>query len=213
MKSEEKLKLKMTLIISHPILFALRSNLLITFPPPIMGIDIYSRWKQQSSLEEKSQITAFDTTAGKTGYLREAYHGGPYVTKYLVAESFAEDMQGDDLEHGPQIPAAVLRERLPTAVLLAMYRNHVVYKEKPDPGTGDINKLSAMLSNIFTKEVRDRTHEEVIEKFGQEQIDTAKEMILREALPDYAQSFVDFVELCEAKEKETGEPCRIYASY
>lgn len=34
-------------------------------------------------------------------------------------------------EHEVAIPAAVLREQLPAAVVLAIYRDHVVYGEEP----------------------------------------------------------------------------------
>ena len=51
------------------------------------------------------------------GYLRENYHGGPYVTRYLVREAFEAE------KHEVAIPTAVLRERLPAAVMLAIYRD------------------------------------------------------------------------------------------
>lgn len=34
-----------------------------------------------------------------------------------------------------------------------------------------------------------------------------------ESIKETQQSFIDFVELAEKKEAETGEPCRVYASY
>ena len=98
---------------------------------------------------------------GHIGYLREAYHGGPYATHYLVAEAFASD------EGQAQIPAAVLRQRLPETLRLAKERQQQVYG-CPAPMADD---------------------EPVI------------------------QSFTDFVELCERKERETGEPVTIIASY
>lgn len=49
-----------------------------------MGIDIYMRWGGQSEKEIKKQYTGFSTTSGHLGYLCEAYHGAPYVTKKSV---------------------------------------------------------------------------------------------------------------------------------
>lgn len=125
-----------------------------------MGIDIYTRWPGQSEDEQAAQITGFDVTKGSVGYLREAYHGEPYVTQYLVREAF------DAPNCRAQIPAAVLRDRLPKAVELAVERARVVYGE----------------ANVGAADV-------------------------------VVQSFVQFVELCERKERETGEPVTIVASY
>ena len=106
-------------------------------------------------------MTGFSVVDGHAGYLREAYHGEPYATRYLVAEAF-ESSSGK-----AEIPASVLRERLPETLRLAKERQREVYGRK-----------------------------------GQ--------------IPDddpEIQSFVDFVELCERKERETGEPVTIIASY
>jgi hypothetical protein len=82
------------------------------------------------------QVTGFSAERGHVGYLREAYHGGPYVTKYLVAEAFAA--QGREAA----IPAATLRERLPTAVLMHIYREHKLYGGGKGPARIDgIEKL------------------------------------------------------------------------
>ena len=72
-----------------------------------MGIDIYMRWDGMTEEDRDKQITGFDATVGDVGYLREAYHGGPYATHYLVEEAF-EDGAGD-----VHIPAKELRVRLP----------------------------------------------------------------------------------------------------
>ena len=125
-----------------------------------MGIDIYAKWRGMTKAEKKKQITGFDTTAGKFGYLREAYHGEPYATFYFVEEAFE-----DENDFGALIPAIVLRSRLPQTIKLAIERARKVYGrviDKNDP---------------------------------------------------VVQSFVEFVELCERKERETGEPCNITASY
>ena len=123
-----------------------------------MGIDIYARWNGITEQEKKKQFTGFSVEAGKVGYLREAYHGEPYVTKCLLKEAF--ESQSDEAK----IPAKVLRERLPAVILLVIERNRRVYKES-------INEDNPVV-----------------------------------------RSFVDFVELCERKERETGEPVTIVAS-
>ncbi|MBM4398465.1 MAG: hypothetical protein FJ087_22590 [Deltaproteobacteria bacterium] len=125
-----------------------------------MGIDIYARWPGQTAQERDAQITGFDVTAGAVGYLREAYHGEPYATQYLVREAFAAPT-GE-----ARIPAAELRERLPGAIALALERERTVY------------------DNAGVT----RDHPAI-------------------------QSFVQFVELCERKERETGTPVTIVASY
>jgi hypothetical protein len=125
-----------------------------------MGIDIYARWKGQTEADSQAQITGFDVTVGRLGYLREAYHGEPYATHYLVREAF------ESADGTAQIPAATLRERLPETLELAMLREKEVYQE---PSV-----------NLEDPAVR---------------------------------SFSDFVELCERKEAETGEPVTIIASY
>ena len=89
-----------------------------------MGIDIYMKWDGMTQADQEAQITGFDVTAGKVGYLREAYHGGPYVTRFLVAEAFDETKGCQAI-----IPAKVLRERLPEAIRLAIQRASVVYHE------------------------------------------------------------------------------------
>lgn len=125
-----------------------------------MGIDIYARWKRQTEKEKKAQLTGFSVVHGYVGYLREAYHGEPYATKYLVREAF-ESGNGE-----AQIPATVLRERLPHTLDLVRERELRVYHETDE-----------------------------------------------EQINNVVKSFTDFVELCEEKERETGKPVTIIASY
>jgi hypothetical protein len=125
-----------------------------------MGIDIYASWRGQTDEEKVAQVTGFDVTKGGVGYLREAYHGEPYVTRYLLAEAF------ESVDGSARIPAAVLRKRLPRALELAMRREMLVY---------DATTVS---------------HDD-----------------------PPVRSFIAFVELCERKERETGEPVEIIASY
>lgn len=125
-----------------------------------MGIDIYARWKDQTPKQKKKQITGFSVTHGNVGYLREAYRGEHYATRYLCREAF------DKNSGEAKISAKLLRERLPRTLEVVEKRERTIYKQT-----------------------------------DQKEIDKVK------------QSFIDFVELCELKEKETGEPCTITASY
>src|SRR5262245_61512376 len=132
-----------------------------------MGIDIYARWNGQNTAEQDAQITGFSIEAGAVGYLREAYHGGPYVTKYLVSEAF------DAPEGEAAIGAQTLRERLPAAVLMHMYREHRLYGQGKDPAVIDIDKLPAALTNVYAKEVPDMTHTQFVGALKPESIETA----------------------------------------
>lgn len=124
-----------------------------------MGIDIYARWNEITEEEEKKQYTGFSVTSGDVGYLREAYHGGPYATRYLVKEAF-ESEKGEC-----RIPAKILKKRLSETLKTVKEREIKLYKSNES----DVVKVK--------------------------------------------KSFIDFVKLCEKKEKETGKPCIIIANY
>lgn len=181
-----------------------------------MGIDIYARWKGQTEDEKQAQYTGFSVNHGHVGYLREAYHGNPYATRYLVDEAMRAD-SGD-----APIPAAVLRERLPATVMLAIYRHHVLYSDGESLGghikiEGDFtpDKVIGAMVGLFAhlKESGSGSKEKaLVDNMTEEQIRATKALIESRNLPDYALAFVDFVELCEKKEAETGEPCTIVAS-
>ncbi len=87
-----------------------------------MGIDIYAQWKGQTEEEDEKQSTGFNIFMGHVGYLREAYHGEPYATKYLVSEAFA-DKDGE-----AKISAKILKERLPKTLALVKERQEKVYE-------------------------------------------------------------------------------------
>jgi len=123
-----------------------------------MGIDIYAEWQGQTH-EEQEEDTWSSVVHGHTGYLREAYHGEPYATVFLCKEAFEAP------EDRAEIPAALLRQRLPQALALTQERYETIYK------------------------------------WDQEGIEEVKKL------------FTDFVELAERKEKETGRPVTIIASY
>lgn len=101
-----------------------------------MGIDIYLRWRGQTKAEEEAQYTGFSVQHGHVGYLREAYHGGPYATKVLFPETWA-----DEENQEARIPNAVLRERMPEAIETALVRERRVYaRTDVTPETCDMAK-------------------------------------------------------------------------
>jgi hypothetical protein len=174
-----------------------------------MGIDIYLKWKNMDQDAEKQQITGFSITAGGQGYLREAYHGGPYATRILCREAF----ESETCE--AQIPAAILRERLTSVT-------------EPARGVEDGDMAAMLITAIFAQMIDangnlpNGAHVE-----GTHTGDpTTQPMTVEEAVimrnenlyggdgtEEVLQSFRDFVALAERKERETGEPCTIYASY
>lgn len=173
-----------------------------------MGIDIYAKWRGQTKADQQKQYTGFSVVSGNVGYLREAYHGGPYITKYLVSEAFKSK------DNEAKIPAKTLRKRLPSAVLMAMYRNKKIYDDQShDPANKSFGSIVQALKDVFEIEMKDESHKEFVAKLTKHHIEYAEKLIADRALPDYAQSFVDFVELCEVKEKKTGEPVLIHASH
>ena len=89
-----------------------------------MGIDIYMRWDGMTEEDRDKQITGFDATVGEVGYLREAYHGKIFATKYLVKEAFAKD--AGEVYISPK----ELRKRLPLTKEIVIQRFRDVYKEE-----------------------------------------------------------------------------------
>jgi hypothetical protein len=170
-----------------------------------MGIDIYAEWRGMTQPEHDAQCTGFSVVDGHAGYLREAYHGGPYVTKYLVAEAFASR------DSRAAIPAQTLRARLPAAVLMHLYRENKLYGGGEDPSHVDLADLERTLRAIGDT-IADNSHRAFADALAPESIAHAERLIADRMLPDTALAFVDFVDLCERKEAELGEPCRIIAS-
>lgn len=180
-----------------------------------MGIDIYAHWNGQTRRERKAQVMGWSVVHGHVGYLREAYHGGPYVTRFLLREAFeAKDAEAD-------IPAATMRLRLPQAVLLALFRHERLYANDNDPQAlpDEPEAIAAKLAEVYGPGgaiEQARTGEEgdrLARLVPPDIIKRCMEAIAKRQLPNFAQTFADFVDLCERKERATGEPCRIVASY
>jgi hypothetical protein len=94
-----------------------------------MGIDIYLNWDGKTEEDQKKQYTGFSEVHGHVGYLREAYHGGPYATQVLIPEGFIdEDIPEDD--KGVEISNDELQKRLPKVIKTIIIRYKKVYNEK-----------------------------------------------------------------------------------
>jgi hypothetical protein len=92
-----------------------------------MGIDVYVLWQGMTEAEREAQSRC--DARGAQGWLRENYHDGKKFTPRLFREAFeaptwdgeGEPPEGDYFDARAnggyaQIPAAVLRERLPVAL-------------------------------------------------------------------------------------------------
>jgi hypothetical protein len=167
-----------------------------------MGIDIYLKWDGMTDEDKEKQVTGMSTIAGEVGYLREAYHGGPYATKILCREAF----ESDSCE--AEIPADVLRERLThvTEPVIGANGGHIaaaMFAEIMKLGGASIEGqiLSDITSPMTVEEaVRERC-QRLYPEDGPEHVEAV------------VNSFRAFVALAERKEAETGKPCTIYASY
>lgn len=166
-----------------------------------MGIDIYLRWPEMSEEDEKNQYTG-TTLNGNLGYLRESYHGGPYATKILLREAFESD------NGRAEIPAAVMRERLThvTEPVIGATGGHLAAAMLVElmRGTG-----AAVEREVLSDITRPMTVEEAVRE--------RCARLYPDAEAEYAdavvRSFQDFVALAEQKERETGRPCTVIASY
>ena len=173
-----------------------------------MGIDIYLRWHGQSEADKQAQYTGFSIDAGDVGYLREAYHGGPYATHILVREAF-ESETGE-----AEIPAAVMRERLTNVT-------------EPARGVDGGSKAAAMIYEMLSEMLgaqgdtiaspkpsgTHRTEPQTVEECIRARCALVYRDMPPEEVETYVQSFRDFVDLAERKEKETGRPCTVIASH
>ena len=91
-----------------------------------MGIDVYLKWKNMFKADKEAQITSFDVFSGHVGYLREAYHGNPYATKYMFSECF--ENKSAEFSY----PASLLEERLEETLRLVVERASNLYDSTPE---------------------------------------------------------------------------------
>lgn len=109
-----------------------------------MGIDIYMRWPDMTEEDMTAQFCGYSTTNGHSGYLREAYHGGPYMTEVLVPESwdfeqYAKNEEGELL--GVPIDAQTLMERCGAAISVMKARYAEVYKHQLHDASPEIQSI------------------------------------------------------------------------
>lgn len=204
-----------------------------------MGIDIYIM--RDGALAEDDKPQTLNINQGHVGYLREAYHGGPYATELLVKEAFeAKDGKA-------QIPIDVLRKRLTEkqdataatrvreaeVITLALEkvierRNAKMKRKAADgeeiSGSSDNDSIvENALSSILPSDIQEAVAK-LTERSNMlpKQLSVVEAVVLRnkllynhsnEELQENVQSFIDFVNLAEEREKEQGHPCTIYASH
>ena len=103
-----------------------------------MGIDVYMEWTGMSKEDEEKQ--GFEVS---DGYLREAYHGGPYATKVLVPESF-----DTDCDTGVEYKVSTLRERLPEAIKTTHIREKLLYNNYYEEHKDDLPMEKALIAFV-----------------------------------------------------------------
>ena len=114
-----------------------------------MGIDVYLRWDGMTKEEEEAQYCGFQVDQGRVGYLREAYHGGPYATHVLLPEGF-------EAEGEVSIPGKVLLERLPEAISAAIKRAREVYGEEVGEDSPVVRSLKDFVALALKLEAEGR---------------------------------------------------------
>lgn len=176
-----------------------------------MGIDIYLSWPKMTKKQKKAQCTGFSIFSGDVGYLREAYHGGPYPSKILVREAF----ESNDCK--ARIPASVMRQRL-TDVTEPMYGANgghevamIMQKvfEAIKNGAKDGDMLTIEPGEIRNGATTPMSVEEAVRERCR-LIYSDMPAIEVERLVDSYRAFVD---LAEKMEKKRGKPCLVFASY
>ncbi|TXH43288.1 MAG: hypothetical protein E6Q97_34310 [Desulfurellales bacterium] len=178
-----------------------------------MGIDVYLKWDNQTEAENQAQYTGFSTVAGSVGYLREAYHGSPYATHALFPRPYWEITEEESEAGGKLADIAELKDRLAQAVLVATFRNHVLYEQGTDPSYAEIGDIAGKLAKVFADMDNGRGQtDDVIARITPEQVAQVEVLIEARKLPGYALAFVDFVRLAEKLAAEGRNP-RVYISY
>lgn len=89
-----------------------------------------------TEVETNAQYTGFSIKAGNVGYLREAYHGDPYATRYLCAEAFLNEVPED----GVVIESSILQARLPRTLELVRERMSKVYECTDENEIAEVQK-------------------------------------------------------------------------
>ena len=192
-----------------------------------MGIDVYLNWNGKTEEEKEAQLTGFSTVHGHAGYLREAYHGGPYATKVLVPEAFdarSDHTCGTGAEEsceacrGVHIPAATLRDRLRRTLIAALCRDAMLYGRNNKIEAGENESMEDVLGRLAPKLMAQakaaNSPNDSFELDVPEHVMGSANLQLALALafgwlPEHVKSFSDFVDLAEKLESEGKDP-RVY---
>ena len=170
-----------------------------------MGIDIYMVWDNQTQEEHEAQLTGFSTVHGHVGYLREAYHGGPYATQLLFPEAFVGGSEG------AVIASSLLRERMtkvpvePSPEVLTGHNTAVLVMESmKSMGFDRVDPPTIKPATLESMTVEEAIIERSMRVYGEDENSQETQEILK--------SFRDFVSLYETLETQGKNP-RIIASY
>lgn len=176
-----------------------------------MGIDVYLEWDNKTDEEEKAQYVGFDVRSGDVGYLREAYHGGPYGTHILIQEDW-------NVEGGVEVENSVLRSRMGIVAKAVIWRNYKLYYSNGDKphGVVEIDKegvpeLLDSLKTIFS-DMEQFNHPPEIEDIPLSDDEAFKLMQEHVEIAWSVKSFYDFVALHGVKERAGLNP-KIIVSY
>lgn len=185
-----------------------------------MGIDIYLRWDKMTKAAKQRQMSAmFKTTCGEAGYLREAYHGGPYATQLIFREAFEAE------EYQAEIPAALMRERMDnvTEAVIGKDVGHSisVLMAQLVAGHGEqFNSIEDLLPHMqahLNEHGLPKTAPATTPMTGREAIYLRYRTVYPDegdaAAEEVVQSFMRFIDLAERQERKTGKPCIVVASY
>ncbi len=176
-----------------------------------MGIDIYLKWPKMTKKEKQLQCTGFNIYSGNVGYLREAYHGGPYPSKILVREAF------ESSKCQARIPASVMRERL-TSVTEPIYgvddgHMMVVLVQKMLEEVNNGAPKEGMMTLSPSEMKSGATQPMTVEEAVRERCRLVYPSTLPEDVERLVSSYRAFVDLAEKMETKHGKPCLVYASY
>lgn len=88
-----------------------------------MSIQVTMTWAGMTAEESHGLVAGIEPKDCCPVWFQENYHGGPYPSKYLLAEAY-ESSSGQ-----AQIPALVLESRLGETIRLAIERQKNAYNE------------------------------------------------------------------------------------
>jgi len=156
-----------------------------------MGIDVYTaiNGKLAHHTGEDPKDWTYD---GVHGYLRESYGGGPFATAILLPEAFLTESNSD---HCSEWLGQKVKKELPLRVIsLLLYADEEApYLAVEYPAAILRKRLAKTLSTVVKR----------YKGFGIE---------LEKGNP-VLQQFIDFVELAERVERETGQPIAVHISW